>query len=284
MVQKTIMAIGAHADDIELYVGGTLFKYMEKGYDVVYVMSTNNMSGNWKTLHADGRITVRNPPYHELQPQRKKECDAAAAAFDTTPIHLDHPQRHFLDDDCRKQDLSYGSPRPNCVAPQQHSILTAYEDEKSLNDLASLILKYQPEVVVTHGPIQVNIEHTATCLLVSRAFEYAQKQGHEGMLLHWLDITPHQPRKWFGKHFLKWETHVDVSDYWQRKLDAVRLHACQIPVPENVEFPQWGPACNCEHAEVFTVADWGNMPLDMTPLSIELANHAAANQLREPAL
>lgn len=247
-------------------------------------MSTNNMSGNWKTLHPDGKITVRNPPYNELQPQRKKETQIAAAAFDSTPVHLGHPQRHYLDLQGNKQGLHYGSPRPDCVDEKQPSILTAYEHEKPVNDLAALIRKHQPEVVVTHGPIQVNIEHTATCLLVSKAFELAQEQGHAGMLLHWLDFTPHYPHKWFGKHFLKWETHIDVSEFWQRKLDAVRLHACQIPIPENVEFPQWGPACGCEFAEVFTVADWGRMPTDMSPLSIELANHMKSAQLNQPAL
>lgn len=282
MANRTIMAIGAHADDVELYVGGMLFKYLQQGYDIVYVMSTNNMSGNWKTLHADGKITVRNPPYTELQPQRKKETITAAAAFDTTPIHLNHPQRHYLDHQGNKQHLHFGSARPDCVEEKQPSILTAFEHPKPVNDLVELILKHQPEVVVTHGPIQVNIEHTGTCLLVSKAFEEAQKQSHHGMLLHWLDITPHFPRKWFGNHFLKWETHIDVSQFWQQKMDAVRLHACQIPVPERVDFPQWGPACNCEYAEVFTVADWGAMPADNTPLSIELANNMHTAQFNQP--
>ncbi len=272
------MAIGAHADDIELYVGGTLLKYMQHGYDVVYVMSTNNMSGNWKTLHDDGRITVRNPPYSELQPQRKRETQAAAAVFGTTPIHLDHPQRHYRDLQGQKQGIHYGSAKPDCVAPGQPTILTAYEHEKPVNDLVELILQYQPEAVMTHGPIQVNIEHTATCLLVSKAFEHAAGRGHDGMLLHWLDITPTFPLKWFGRHFLKWETFIDVSLQWEQKLDAVRKHACQIPVPGNVEFPQWGAACGCAHAEVFTVAAWGDMPTNMTPLSTELANHARATQ------
>ncbi len=39
------MAIGAHADDIELRVGGTLLKYLDCGYEIAYVMSTNNFAG-----------------------------------------------------------------------------------------------------------------------------------------------------------------------------------------------------------------------------------------------
>ena len=44
MSRKVLMAIGAHADDIEFNAGGTLFKYLEKGYEVVYILSTNNIS------------------------------------------------------------------------------------------------------------------------------------------------------------------------------------------------------------------------------------------------
>jgi len=44
-VNRNIMAIGAHADDIEVNVGATLLKYHEMGYAITYVMATNNMSG-----------------------------------------------------------------------------------------------------------------------------------------------------------------------------------------------------------------------------------------------
>lgn len=43
MTQK-IMSVGAHADDIEIGTGGTLAKFHDQGYEVVYIMSTN-MSG-----------------------------------------------------------------------------------------------------------------------------------------------------------------------------------------------------------------------------------------------
>jgi LmbE family N-acetylglucosaminyl deacetylase len=51
------MAIGAHADDIEVCVGGTLLKYRDAGYEIDYVMSTNNFSGNWNRL----RKSLRYP-------------------------------------------------------------------------------------------------------------------------------------------------------------------------------------------------------------------------------
>jgi len=45
-VKSTIMAIGAHADDVEIRAGGTLAKYHGMGYEVVYVLATNNTAGS----------------------------------------------------------------------------------------------------------------------------------------------------------------------------------------------------------------------------------------------
>ena len=82
-MNRTLMAVGAHAGDIELNVGGTLLKYRERGYQVVYVMSTNNMSGAWTRKKADGSYEVTTPPYYELMPQRKLEAAAGAKALGT---------------------------------------------------------------------------------------------------------------------------------------------------------------------------------------------------------
>ena len=58
--EKAVMAVFAHADDVELGCGGTLSKYREKsGYRVDYVMSTNNMSGSWCSLTPDGKLESR---------------------------------------------------------------------------------------------------------------------------------------------------------------------------------------------------------------------------------
>ena len=54
------MCIGAHADDIEFWAGGTCLKYLDKGYKIDYVMSTNNMSGQFP------RIPERQKPDHRL--------------------------------------------------------------------------------------------------------------------------------------------------------------------------------------------------------------------------
>ena len=51
MSGKVSMAIGAHADDIEFNAGGTICKYQDRSYELVYVLSTNNMAGKGCSFH-----------------------------------------------------------------------------------------------------------------------------------------------------------------------------------------------------------------------------------------
>ena len=160
MDEQTLMVIGAHADDIEFNFGGTALKYHEKfGYEIVYVMSTNNMSGSWnqvidlekrnteipeyllprieRTNYANGLCRSTVTPWYVEIAQRKKECaDAARKLFDTVPIHLDHPQRHYTNGDLKKVELRYGTPRPDLIIEDVPSILTAHEDKSSVEGLA----------------------------------------------------------------------------------------------------------------------------------------------------
>ena len=249
------MAIGAHADDIEINVGGTLLKYRrEHGYDVVYVMSTNNMSGSWSKIRSDGTRESRLPPYDEIMPQRKLEAEAAAEFFGTKPIHLDHPQRHYTGKNGKVVELRYGNEMPDCVAPETPTILTAHEHKECVRKLTDLILHHQPEAILTHGPIMVDMEHVGTSMLVTKAYMKAVEAGYDGMLLHWLDITP----TIFGESFSRWDTFVDMSKYQEDKLKTIGLHACQMPDPSQLDFLPVPSACRCTHAEFFTVGGRGN--------------------------
>jgi len=266
---KSLMAIGAHADDIEINVGGTLLKYRDAGYDVVYVLSTNDMSGNWASLNADGSVTYRRPAYNEIMPQRKREALAGAQMFGTKPIHLNHPQRHFAHAEGEVTELRYGCIRPDCVASDEPTILTAHEHDGSVQRLVDLILEHNPEAVLTHGMVTMNIEHVGTCLLVTNAYWLAVKAGYDGTLLHWHDVAPGQ----FGKACQQWDTFVDVTPYWNRKLDALALHACQIPDVHRLDFPQRGDACGCEHAEVFNFVNGPDPASFDAPFSREITGN-----------
>ncbi|MFN2351760.1 MAG: PIG-L deacetylase family protein [Kiritimatiellia bacterium] len=184
---RCVMVVGAHADDVELHFGGTLFKYMDQGYEVVYVMSTNNMSGSRRIVQPDGM--VKSEHYDVRQTMEFRKCEAAEAArlFKTIPIHLDHPQRHCNLDDgqggVRKVEVRYGSELPPVVPPDVPTILTAYSDPASQQDLADLLLQRDPEVVFTHGFGETNPEHYCTFLLAVKSYGQAVQRGYKGALL-----------------------------------------------------------------------------------------------------
>lgn len=263
------MVVGAHADDIELNVGGTLLKYRDAGYDIVYVMSTNNFSGGWAKLKEDGTVQHTKPPHHVVMPQRKLEVDAAAKVLGATVVHLDHPQRHYFRDDGSRAEVRYGSDLPAGIAADTPTILTACEHKPSIEILADLILKHQPEAIFTHGCAAGNPEHFATALLVGNAYNAATEKGYNGLLLQWLElcITVH------GRLNCIWNTFVDISGYEKKRLDLIGLHACQIPIPARLDLPEWGPACGCAEAEVFMLIKGQLQPESHQSLSWELVGN-----------
>jgi LmbE family N-acetylglucosaminyl deacetylase len=251
--QPKLMVVGAHADDIEIIAGGTLWKYREQGYEPVYVMSTNNMSGSVNTVQPDGTLTSTYEPPELMSARRKRECADAAALLGTTPIHLDHPQRHYRDAADQQHELRYGCVRPTTVAPDVPTILTAYEDEPSLARLRDLILEHNPECLLTHGLAVTSIEHTATVLLVVNSVSLAVEQGFRGGLL-----LANEDDGAFGEVTTQWDTFVDISDYLDQKMEMLGQHRCQMPTAANPNHGHrwrprnWGAACGCAAAEVFT--------------------------------
>ena len=281
MKKQKIMAVGAHADDIEIGVGGTLAKFHAQGYEVVYVMSTDNMSGVAHELRADGSIMRTKETPLPMMARRKRECAEAAALLGTQPIHLDHPQRHYWAADGSQPEVRYGCPLPDGVAENVPTILTAHEDKQCRQRVVDLILEYDPACIFTHGLATYGMEHVGTCFLVTESYWEAVEAGFKGALLHWREDYTR-----FGPANDKWDTFVDISSYLDRKMEILGKHACQMPtahLPEHghrLRSLKWGVACGCKAAEVFTWVARDRRPdLDATtgsysPLLAELTQHS----------
>jgi LmbE family N-acetylglucosaminyl deacetylase len=253
-MNRSILVVGAHADDIEIETGGTLLKYRDAGYSVVYVMATNNMSGTVNELLSDGTVRSTREGTLDMMKRRKRECDGGARALGTVPIHLDHPQRHYWDEVAQKEvELRYGGALPAGVAPNVPSIMTAQEDPASVTRLADLILEKDPECVFTHPVSAMNVEHFTTSLLATAAFWQAVDKGFRGALLHWREAHTR-----LGEFNCRWETFIDYTPYLDRKMALIGLHRCQMPKAHLPTFGhrllavRWGTACGRGAAEVFT--------------------------------
>jgi LmbE family N-acetylglucosaminyl deacetylase len=285
ITKQKIMAIGSHADDNEAWMGGTLAKCYDQGYEIVYIMSTNNMSGGTQELQPDGSIKRWREGPAEMMARRKRECAEAAALLGTTPIHLDHPQRHYNGEgDVKKVKLEYGCPRPDCVPENTPTIISAYEDPASRKRMVDLILEHDPASIFTHGMCSTNIEHMGTSLLVTNAYWDAAKAGYKGSLLHWREgYTAYGPIN------TKWDTFVDISDYLDRRMELLGKHACQMPTAHEPDHGHriWpmkrGVACGCKAAETFTWVARDRRPnLDeaetyYSPLLVELTQNSRVN-------
>ncbi len=269
MNKDKVMGVAAHCDDIEFLMGGTLVKYYEQfGYQVCYVESTNNMAGEW-SINSEGKPELPPGDYKRHQftpfpgrtsfeipwfiemPQRKKEAADAAACYGTTPIFLDYPQRHYWDENLNKIDLAYGAPRPACVPENVPTIVTAHDSRAEIEKIAELIRKENPEVIITHAPVDYTEEHTATSHLIRKAFCAAKKQGYDGSLIFVHPVTS----GWFGKFFDQFDTFVDITGFEKRKREVLGKHACQVPYPERLDIEDIprGKRCGVGAAELFYV-------------------------------
>lgn len=276
-MNRTIIGIGAHADDVEIHFGGTLLKYMDQGYTIVYVQSTNNMSGGIRRRQPDGSWKKTVYPPDVTMKYRREECDAAAAVFKTTPIHLDHPQRHYDLGTGERLTLHYTTPAPENVPMDRPTILTAAEDPESVKRVTDLILEHDPEAIFTHGLAEVNPEHTGTAVLVIRAYWKALSAGFQGSLLH--DVNRFDGE--FGPFNSQWQTWVDVSDFVDRRMAVLQKHASQYPPDFEQGVTYWkeyledrGGDCGTGAAEVFNFL---NDPTPDTggPLTEELVRNRA---------
>jgi len=101
--RKTVVVAMAHADDMEVYAGGTVAKLVHQGYRAVLVLLTNNIAGG--DIHGDGEFMRHTPD--EVAPVREDEAHEGARILGVDVIvnigfkdavYYDGDHRAFRDD------------------------------------------------------------------------------------------------------------------------------------------------------------------------------------------
>ncbi len=267
MISKSLMVVGAHADDIEFSAGGTCLKYHKLGYEIDYVMSTNNMSGHLHFVETGGVVVMHECTPETMMPIRKSECDKAAAVVGTVPFHLDHPQRHYTAPDLSRVTEGYDVPSPSGIRLQAPPIMNAHEDSGSVERVANRILEINPEAVLTHSQVTESPEHFATAMLMLKGYLQAKKSGYEGMILFWNEMYEVSLLR---DTFAPWNTFVDISDYRDAKNDFIRCHIAMVPCPERMEYQDFSGRCGCALAEPFALGVFGSKPEPLGEFSEEI--------------
>lgn len=254
-MKKSVLAVVAHADDMEMSMGGSCLKYLAQGYEFHIVYTTNNMSGEFAYVDENGTVRSRSIQPEDEMHVRKEEARRAAEIFGTVPIHLDFAQRHYTGPDGKKVNINYGVDGLAFMKPGHPSIVTAHEEPEAVKKLSEIILDCDPEVIITRGMADTNIEHVCTALYTMKARHNAMKQGYDGTLLMCRGVGLDIPQAYY-----RYDTFIDTTGLMQKKLEAIRRHASQKPIPEKLDLRDFmeGARCGVETVEPFILGGIGS--------------------------
>lgn len=244
-MKKTILAIGAHSDDIEFQAGGTLAKYLDEGYRGVYIVATDDSAGI--NLDENGEYKTFLLPA-ESQAVRQGEANEAAAVFGLKPLHLNFKQRFCCDNEGNFYYIGTEEYRRLSIPGSRECILIAPEKKDCVSLLAEIIRREEPEIILTQQ-LDIDPEHRNVCSLVYKAYMEASLETVLGSLYSWGPSSGGEIRH------TEPDMLVDVSRYFRKKLEAFYLHRSQVGERlkriANSRAEAWGKRLGVPHAEAF---------------------------------
>jgi LmbE family N-acetylglucosaminyl deacetylase len=230
-VPKRVLAIGAHADDIDVMAAGTMAAWAEAGARVEYLIITDGSKGT-----SDRGITSE-----ELRETRRNEQREAAKLLGVKSCHF----------------LSY-----------KDGELEVTIDLK--RDIVRLIRKVKPDTVVVMDPTQVystepgiinHPDHRAAGQATLDAV-YPLARDHLSFP-ELLDekLEPHKVQHVFLTNYTSHNFLVDICDSFETKLAALEKHASQFNDQQQLRTwltksaRQLGKEAGCRYAESFVRID-----------------------------
>jgi LmbE family N-acetylglucosaminyl deacetylase len=203
---RRILIMTAHPDDADIWVGGTVARWVDERRDVHSVLFTRGDKG-----HSDPAMTSER-----VAALREAEQRAAAAALGVSRLT-------FLD--FADGDLAWCGP--------------------ALAEAATRIIRQErPDLVVTHDPYggapgyrepQLHPDHRAVGLAVVDACYFRAP----GPLFHpehrTAGLHPHRPRELWLMMSDHVDHVVDIAPTFDRKVRAVRAHASQFGHRQDLE-------------------------------------------------
>lgn len=233
--RKCILIFGAHADDVDEIAGGTLAKYMEKGYEGVYVCFTNNTAG----------CNLERTPYFDQGPDftesgssaqfpvgalesiqiREEEARSAAAVYGAIPEFLYFRETWFWQG--RKQCYLGSEEFHQYQPPGRQVVSIASRNSKDIDVIVELLKKYQPEIIITHTLGGEKHDHGNGAYLMYLAFKEATEQnvplGKLWMTVNGWLLDEEAQSSGRGRA----DVQIEVSDYLNIKYEALNKHISQ---------------------------------------------------------
>lgn len=187
---KTIISIGAHHDDVELRSGGTLAKYVARGWRVVYAVATTTPHYSpWPEEERSGRYRSNN----EIIALRKEEATRGAQALGISEVHfLDFKSLYWYKEgtverlrpdgiQCTSRELRYLEEE----IPGREFIVHAHFVPAAVSFLRDFLRRHHADIVLTHGPDDGHYEHYATSRFVFQAVRGLADEGRKIRCFAW---------------------------------------------------------------------------------------------------
>ena len=242
-VSKTLVAIPAHADDVELNAGGTVAKWAADGGKVHVIMMTDNCVG------------IRIAP-EQCTAIRHAEQQASAECYGGIVHYRMYSQRFYWDEQrCRLVTIGYANapPPPECFRDRLPLLIAAREPDQ-VESLADQIIALRPDLVLTHTPLDLDPEHHAVTAMVWSVFQVRKKELADTTLRYWMPGSSCQD----GMLPPSYDHFEDISDYFDRKLELFDCHKSQhSDLPWAMikdRAAHFGRQIGVKHAEPFTTA------------------------------
>lgn len=189
LIYKTVMAIGAHADDLTIWAGGTLKKLTSEGNKLICVRITDDF---WDCVGITKEQGIK---------RNRKEVERAYKRLGADEIiHLDYPT----------------------------DTLAGVDYLELRGKLIYLIRKYKPDIVVSfdlNGTDEENMDHIITAQAVNEACWQSSvdlaytEHFDEGLKIHAVG-----ERYLFARNPTVLNFHIDITDYINDKIQAISEH------------------------------------------------------------
>src|SRR5277367_4421258 len=184
-----VVCVGAHPDDPETGCGGTLARLAAAGHDVTIVYLTRGEAG---VKHLPKEVITWNP------------CDERSALA------------HMRSEEAKRASAFLGARL--MFADQTDGATSA--DCKECEAFTKLLDSLNPDLVLTHWPLDTHRDHRSASALAYRAW---QCSGRKFVLAYYEVMTGVQTQEFQPNWY------VDISETWPAKREACYAHRSQSP-------------------------------------------------------
>lgn len=239
---KTVMFMGAHADDMEIRAAGTMRHFVERGYRAISVMMTNNLCGAYVDDTTDDYFSTGPAETQEI---RHREAAEAARLLGVELLFLDFKENSYFNGERR---VFFGQPDYDVNTIGREPLIVAQYLEHCIHGVGQVLIDHAPEIVMTHSVGNCNPEHCAAAHLTHSAFQTARHQAP----LRELWFTTRVQSAGDILH-LDPDVLIDITPYRDLKVQALQAHRSQRIPFDRVEMTDryWGRVAGTTFAEPF---------------------------------